>query len=287
MAFTNSPLRYPGGKSALARTLRDIIVANDLRFCTYAEPFAGGCGLALRLLFDGVVARLSLNDLDPAIWAFWFSTLNHTEELASRIEAANVSVEAWHQHRAVLLEGSTDDIVSLGFAAFFLNRTNRSGIIKSGGIIGGLDQRGKYKIDCRFNRSELAGRVRRIGLYRERIELTRLDAVDFLNHFEEGGTESTLLCIDPPYFNKGSSLYSNFYRKEDHATLAQRVLRLTCPWIMTYDDAPQIQALYKDCPAYRFSINYSAQQKRVGTELMVHSAGLKIPYHIQRTMRAA
>lgn len=287
MAFTNSPLRYPGGKSALARTLRDIIVANDLRFCTYAEPFAGGCGLALRLLFDGVVAQIAINDLDPAIWAFWEATLNHTEELARRIATAEVTVDAWHQHRAILLGGSTDDVVTLGFAAFFLNRTNRSGIIKSGGVIGGLDQRGNYKIDCRFNREDLADRVRRIGLYRDRVELTRLDAIDFIDKFVDEGTENTLLCIDPPYFNKGSSLYTNFYRKDDHAVLAERVLELTSPWVMTYDDAPEIRSLYQSCPAYRFSINYSAQQKRVGTELLVHSPGLKLPFTLLRGMRAA
>lgn len=223
MAYKDSPLRYPGGKATLHPLMREVIAHNSLRYCRYAEPFAGGAGLALRLLFDGVVAGIHLNDLDLAIWSFWHSVLNRTEDLASMIEAAPVTISEWRRQREIVLSGGNGDPLELGYAAFFLNRTNRSGIIKSAGVIGGLDQTGNYLIDCRFNRVDLAARVRRIGRYRDRIELTQLDALDFLDTFERDTAGPVFLCIDPPYFAKGSSLYSNFYRPEDHAVLAKRV----------------------------------------------------------------
>jgi DNA adenine methylase len=287
MAFTDSPLRYPGGKASLHHLMRDVIAHNSLRYCRYAEPFAGGAGLALRLLFDGVVSKVHLNDLDPAIWAFWHSVLDRTEELAAMIEAAPVTISEWRRHRETVMTGSAADPLELGFAAFFLNRTNRSGIIKSGGVIGGLDQTGNYLIDCRFNRPDLAGRVRRIGRYRDRIHLSRLDALEFLDAFERHVSGPVFLCIDPPYFAQGSSLYSNFYRPEDHAVLARRVQQLNQPWLMTYDDAPRILDLYGDRRRFRFSINYSAQNKRQGTELMVVSDDLDLPKSVEARLSAA
>lgn len=287
MAFTDSPLRYPGGKSCLTTLMRDVLRHNELRLCTYAEPFAGGAGLALRLMFEGSVSRIFLNDIDPAIWSFWDAVLNRTDELARRIEEAVLTVEEWHRQREVFKAGLTADSVDLGFAAFFLNRTNRSGIIKGGGVIGGLDQTGAYKIDCRFNRSDLSARVRRVARYKSRITLSRLDAVDFLDLFESEDHQPSLVCIDPPYFVRGSSLYTNFYRRADHAVLADRVMRLKSSWIMTYDDAPEIEALYEARRQFRFSINYSAQEKRIGTELMVLSDDLELPLSLTGSVRAA
>jgi DNA adenine methylase len=287
MASTHSPLRYPGGKSSIAWTVREIINASELQLCTYAEPFAGGCGLALKLLFDGVVAGIHVNDLDPAVWSFWKAALDHTDALCERIETVPVTIDEWHSQRERFAQGIGNDLVELGFSAFFLNRTNRSGIIKGGGVIGGVDQAGNYKIDCRFNRQELVRRVRRISLYRSQIKLTNLDAIDFIDHFEDVAGGHSMLCIDPPYYNMGSSLYTNYYKKSDHALLAERVLRVKMPWIMTYDNAAQIRSLYQACPAYRFGINYSAQRKRLGTELLIHSKQIVLPKHVNTAMEAA
>ncbi|MEW2639883.1 DNA adenine methylase, partial [Vibrio cholerae] len=79
MPVTPSPLRYPGGKTAITPMVSDIIGANNLRSAHYVEPYAGGAGLALSLLFNKVVPHIHLNDLDLSIWAFWYSILNHTE----------------------------------------------------------------------------------------------------------------------------------------------------------------------------------------------------------------
>jgi DNA adenine methylase len=273
-----SPLRYPGGKSRLLDLAALVLRLNDLQRGHYAEPYAGGCGLALSLLYDGYVADIHVNDIDPAIWAFWYSALNETDELASLVKTVPVTVDEWHRQREVYFAQDERDPVALGFATFFLNRTNRSGIIKEGGIIGGLSQTGKYKIDCRFNREDLTQRINRVQKYKDRIHLSKLDAVDFIYQSSADLPSRSLLFIDPPYFRSGSELYANYYRSDDHALLAKCINALNRPWIVTYDDTSEIRALYKTKRQFCFDINYSLREKRVGVELLIASKGIKMPF---------
>ena len=161
MSRAHSPLRYPGGKSCLYSLVCDFLRRNKLQRGHYAEPYAGGASLALSLLFNGQVSDIHLNDVDRGIWSFWDSVLNHTEDLCALIESTAITVEEWHRQRETYRSRNISEGLVLGFATFFLNRTNRSGIIGTGGIIGGLGQKGEYKIDCRFNREELIRRIRR------------------------------------------------------------------------------------------------------------------------------
>lgn len=277
MARSFSPLRYPGGKTGLLEVVGSILRLNELDRRPYAEPFAGGAGLALGLLYGGHVSEIHLNDIDPSIWAFWHSVLNDTDRFVDRIMMADLSIAGWRHHREVYLAEDLSSPFDLGFAAFFLNRTNRSGIIKGAGVIGGLDQKGTYKLDCRFNRKDLARRVQRVAKYRSRIFLYRLDAIDFIRTADTELPHQAFLCIDPPYFNKGSSLYTSFYRSDDHAALAKEILALQRPWIVTYDQAPEICALYDERPLHKVQVYYSVQIKRTAGEILVPSPGLEIP----------
>ena len=260
----------------VARLIRE----NRLVRPDYAEPYAGGCGLALALLYGGYVNHIHLNDIDPGIWSFWYSVLEHTNELLELVQNIPVTVEEWHRQKLIVSAENLDDPVSLGFATFFLNRTNRSGIIKGAGVIGGFEQKGSYAIDCRFNREDLARRIRRIRSYRSRIHLHRLDAIAFLNK-ESYFEPDTFFTIDPPYFRKGPYLYTSFYRPEDHAEVADAVRSLSHPWIVTYDMADEVRYLYSDFRQFGFDINYSVQSKRVGTELLIASRGLRLTQDIR------
>ena len=282
MAQTHSPLRYPGGKSCLFPLITEILRENDLRLSHYAEPYAGGASLALALLFGGQVSDIHLNDVDAGIWSFWHSILNDTDSLVDLIETADVNVPEWRKQREIHRGNDHSDPLKLGFATFFLNRTNRSGIIGTGGVIGGLAQEGNYKIDCRFNKDELIRRIKRIRKYKSRIHLTRLDALQFLKRDSKLFPKRTFLAIDPPYFAKGSSLYTSFYSPHDHADVAQAILALDRPWVLTYDAAAEISALYKERPQFLFDIKYSLQTKRVGSELLIASNGLQLPEVVQR-----
>lgn len=272
-----SPLRYPGGKTSIHQVVFEILKSNSLQQQAYVEPFAGGGGLALSLLFSGCVSEIHLNDVDPSIWSFWHSAIFETEEFTDRILNAEISIDTWRLQREIYLSGDVSRPVELGFAAFFLNRTNRSGIIKGAGVIGGLRQNGNYKIDCRFNREELAHRVQRIARYKKQIHVYREDAVQFLSTADFKVGTKAFFCIDPPYYNKGSSLYTNFYRPHDHANLSQAISELRRPWIVTYDDTPQIRELYASFDLYHVDVNYSAHGKRVASELLIPSEGLVVP----------
>lgn len=277
MSRAHSPLRYPGGKSCMLQMVSDILVENGLSRGHYAEPYAGGGSLALALLFKGMVSDIHLNDLDPGISAFWWAILNEPEAFIAKVEKCEITVPEWRKQRAIYQAADLGNRLDLGFATFFLNRTNRSGIIGSGGVIGGLDQTGNYKIDCRFNRSELVKRVTRINKYRSRIHLYAQDAVDFLASIPVLCPKRTFVAIDPPYFVKGSSLYTSFYNSDDHAGVAAAIKQLDRPWILTYDAVEPIRKLYQDRRQYLFDLKYSVQTKRTGTELLVVSKGLRVP----------
>ena len=281
MAAAASPLRYPGGKACLYELMSLILRQNKMSRLDYAEPYAGGCGLALSLLFAGDVADIHINDIDASIWAFWHGVLEKTEDLVAKIKETPVTIDQWHLQRQIHREQNVDDALTLGFSTFFLNRTNRSGIITGAGVIGGQDQKGNYLIDCRYNVDELVNRIRRIKKYKDRIHLTNLDALDFIKRAPSNLPSSTFFCIDPPYFNKGPSLYTSFYVKEDHEALANEVLEMNFPWVVTYDQTAEIQSLYKNRRQYCFDINYSVQTKKIGTELLIASKGLRLPDEIR------
>jgi DNA adenine methylase len=275
MPVTHSPLRYPGGKTQLAPFVLDLIQENGLYQGVYCEPFAGGAGVAWQLLLDGHVSEAWINDLDPAIHAFWSAVLYNTDSLCELIEGTPVTIDEWRLQRATLqAEESTP--LQRGFAALFMNRTNRSGILK-GGVIGGLGQTGNYALDCRFNRIELIRKIKRIGSYREVIRLSRLDAAECLKEWDNALPKRALINIDPPYFAQGQGLYLNFYKDEDHAHLAKVVRGLRHHWMVTYDNVPEISGLYRGLPQHTSSLIYYAQIKRRANELMVLSPRLKLP----------
>ena len=274
MPTTPSPLRYPGGKTALYKVADPLLDWNGLRKSTYAEPFAGGGGLALSLLFEGAVRRIVLNDIDPGIYSLWDAMLNRSDELIALIAEKPVTMDEWYRQRSLYRQSDGEPSLELGFATLFLNRTNRSGVIK-GGVIGGMNQTGSYKLDCRFDKQVLTEKIERIAKYRRSISISRLDGQEFLKGMAER-SERVVHFIDPPYFGKGSGLYTNFYSSDDHASLASVVRELEQPWVLTYDLVAEIQTLYAGFPQYAFDLNYTAATKRVGTELMVTSPGMSV-----------
>ncbi|AVV38162.1 DNA adenine methylase [Pantoea vagans] len=288
MPITHSPLRYPGGKTAIFDIISTIADENNIKPCNYAEPYAGGAGLALTMLFSGYASNIYLNDIDRSIWAFWYSILNNCDDFIKKIESTDITIEEWHKQRDIQNNKTKASLFDLGFSSFFLNRTNRSGIILKAGVIGGLSQNGKYTLDCRFNKTDLIRKIKKIKSFEEKIHISNEDAIDFMNNFERKNVTNPLLCIDPPYFEKGSSLYTNFYEKDDHSKLRDTITSLKSPWILTYDNADEIRELYKNNDCFNFDINYSAANKRVGKEILVKSKNINLPtsLNIERLIAA-
>lgn len=272
---TASPLRYPGGKWRVARFFERLVVSNYDQPPTYLEPFAGGSSLALTLLFRGFVSRIILNDLDPAVHAFWRTVLREPARLIRLIERTPISPREWHRQREIYSAGTDAGSVALAFAFFFLNRTSHSGIL-NGGMIGGAKQQGAWKIDARFNRAELVGRVRRIAQVKHLIDLEGIDGLDFIRLHGRRRSRS-LVYLDPPYFNAGRDLYMNAYRPEDHERVHKAVVTLQAPWVVSYDNVPTIKSLYKDVRCRHLSLLHTARDTRIGSEVMFFSDRLRIP----------
>jgi DNA adenine methylase len=269
-----SPLRYPGGKGKLANYVKLIFLHNGLVGREYVEPYAGGAGIALTLLFEEYASHIHINDLNPSLSAFWNAVLESPEELCSRIANIAVTTAEWERQRGIQEDPDADQI-DLAFSTLFLNRTSRSGII-GGGIIGGKRQTGKWKIDARFGREDLIRRIRKIARHRSRITVTCLDAAEYLKSTLPT-IDTPFVYLDPPYYVKGGDLYQNSYRPEDHATISSLVHRLDVPWIVSYDAVPEIDELYESAPRIAYRLSYSAQERYRGEEVMFFESNLALP----------
>ena len=270
-----SPLRYPGGKGKVANFVKLAFLQNDFIGHRYVEPYAGGAAVALTLLFEEYASQISINDLNRSVFAFWRATLEHTEELCRQIRDTPVTLEQWKRQRSVQ-DAESPDLLELGFSTFFLNRTNRSGII-SGGVIGGQKQTGQWKIDARYNKTALIQRIKKIARHKSRITLTRMDAAAYLRDTLPELPSETFVFLDPPYYIKGEGLYENFYGHSDHTKIAELVARLECPWIVSYDAAVPILDLYQGFDRITYNLSYSAGRHTSGKEVMFFSKGSQRP----------
>lgn len=273
-----SPLRYPGGKSRFAGFVGRVIAENGLSGGEYLEPYAGGAAIALELLIDGHVSAVHINDADPALYAFWLAATRHNRKLRELVRSTPLTMDQWHYWRSVMLGSRRAGIVGRGFATLFMNRTNRSGILK-GGVIGGLAQGGEYSLDARFNREQLDLRLKRIEEFSDGIVVYGEDAGVLLRRCHRFLPRRSLVYLDPPYYEKGQGLYRNFYEHADHLSIARIVQskRFTRPWMVSYDDVSPIREMYAGTRTLRYGVHYTAQRKYNGGEVMFFSHRVLVP----------
>lgn len=272
-----SPLRYPGGKWRFRPFFERLISRNFEKPPIYIEPYAGGASLALSLLFSGTVSEIFLNDLDPAIHAFWHAVLKRTDALVHLVENACVTVAEWRRQKKIHSAGPASGMLKLGYATFFLNRTNHSGIL-NGGMIGGREQHGEWKLDARFNRPELIRRIKKIAAFENHIHLDCQDATKFLK--ARRLKKNTLVYFDPPYYHAGAHLYLNAYKPQDHALVRDCAERLRCPWVVSYDNVAAIRQLYHGYRSRNVLLLHTARSAREGSEVIFFSPALHVPAKI-------
>lgn len=265
-----SPLRYPGGKYKLYNYIEALVKENG---CTsYIEPFCGGAAIALELLFKGIVKKIIINDYDYTIFCFWDSVLNRTDDFIKLIDNVDVSIQEWNHQKYIRNNLNQYNRLEIGFSTFFLNRTNRSGIIDKAGPIGGKEQIGNYSIDCRFNKSKLKEQIVKIASYRDSIQLYNLEALDFIDEVILK-TRNSFTFFDPPYYSKGPGLYTNFYIHGDHVNLAGHIIEKMKKrkWIVTYDNVNEIKNMYSCIEKIEFELQYTLQEKKSASEVMFFS----------------
>lgn len=272
-----SPLRYPGGKSKIAPLIQLIIKKTCGTGITYVEPFAGGAGVALSLLIEGTVNQIVINDYDKAIYSFWRALKESPQELIRLIEHTPITIDEWKHQKDIYSTQNKKYSIELGFSAFYLNRTNRSGIL-SAGPIGGYNQTGNYNIDARFNRDALIGRIQEIARYRSQIVVYNKEIRSFIKCAIPKYQDHAFVYFDPPYYENGQRLYKNFFSPTDHSSLAQSIINgVNCPWIITYDDVPELRATYADYVQRRYNLNYSAANKGKGSEIIIFKSSNLLP----------
>lgn len=275
-----SPLRYPGGKAAFSGFLKDVTALNDLEQCAYYEPYAGGAGAALRLLADGTVSEIHLNDADYRVYAFWSSVLRESDRFSALVDSVPLTIEEWRKQHDICAHPDKHKRFEVGFSAFYMNRCNRSGVLTGAGPIGGYEQKGKWCMDVRFNRESLAQRIVNLGKYRDSIHIFNQDAIEFLKgSLPKGASRARVLVyLDPPYVNKGQRLYLNAYENRDHVHLARYLLRQkSLPWVVSYDDNELVRRLYKDQSRVLLKVRYTLQAKRLTNEIVITPERVEVP----------
>lgn len=271
-----SPLRYPGGKGKLSSLMELLIRQTGHYGGTYIEPFAGGAGIALELLEKKIVNDIVINDLDKGIYSFWRAILTETGRFVDDIRNVELTISEWEKQRNIIFNNKKYSY-ELGFATFFLNRTNRSGIIK-GGVIGGKKQSGKWRMDARFNREDMINRITRISIMKKNIHLYNKDVDSFVQNYLPKYQQNAFVYFDPPYFEKGKQLYLNFFSYEDHVRIKRMInSKVHCDWVITYDDVQEIADIYHNHTLRRFDLNYSAGIKRNASEVIIFGHHDMIP----------
>lgn len=273
-----TPLRYPGGKSMLTDFFIELFRFNNMHDVVYSEPYAGGAGAAINLLLSNSVNRILINDANIGIYSFWQAVVEETDRFIDAIQNCEVTLNEWRRWKGVF-RTATEPSFELGFATFFLTRTNRSGVLNAGPIGGVTDAQqaeAHYKIDCRFNKRVLVEKIRNIGARATDIEVSNLDALDFLR--QNNMRDRLFVYLDPPYFQQGKSLYMDYYKREDHQILANYLTNdAQFVWILSYDNVEEIRNMYSTFPLYEYNLNYSVRTVRHGKELLLHSAHIHIP----------
>lgn len=272
----SSPLRYPGGKASMTGLLADIRSINHLGDRAVAEPFAGGAGASLSLLYREYTHEIHINDADPAVHDFWWTVVNRPKPFLEMLHSTRVNMTEWRRQRETYQCSRKVSRLRRGFAAFYLNRCNRSGIIMNGGPIGGIEQTGKWKLDARFNKLDLEVRCKKVADYGGRIHISQMDAIEFIS---ERDHRSTFFFIDPPYYVKGETLYLNKLDHSYHERLANQLKHMEdAAWVLTYDDCPEIRDMYADWASIRpFSLQYAASKHRRGKEILISPRWMQLP----------
>lgn len=278
-----SPLRYPGGKHFLAPYVASVIEENYLTGCTLYEPFAGGASISLELLRLEYIDKAVLIERDPLVYAFWYCVKHDLDALCGAVEAANVTIETWHQLQPLRnvnnLTESNYTLLQLGVAGLFFNRTNFSGVLGAGPI-GGINQSSQYKIDCRFNKHAIIQGLRDLEPLTHAIEPRFGDALSWLIQTDPAElSNNAFVYVDPPYYLQGPKLYRHYFNDVQHASLAELLTKATYPWLLSYDDVPRIKELYSQSHVQPIYLDYRAKSSRLAKEIVISNLVIPPPIY--------
>lgn len=271
-----SPLRYPGGKQNLSDHFETVLRDNLLNDCTLYEPYAGGASITLSMISRELISNAVLIEKDPLLYAFWQCVFRHPEAICERIHNSDVTVQTWIDFQCFKDPDALKkyDLLDLGFAGLFFNRTNFSGIINARPI-GGMGQKSEYSIDCRFNKKRISEAILKISRYSKQVEVIHGDAIQVLNRRKKRlSQDNVLVYIDPPYYEQGERLYRYHYNLDGHQNLAEFINQQQYPWIVSIDNHPQILDLYHGQKIVPILFNYVVKKSKKVEELLISNMPL-------------
>ncbi|MEJ8845667.1 DNA adenine methylase [Variovorax rhizosphaerae] len=280
----HSPLRYPGGKSDFLAVAAEIFQLSGFTGLHVVEPYAGSAAIALGLLDFGLTPSVLLLERDPLLFGFWHSVFCRPEELIARFQELPITLETWHslQHYLKVSNPMSQDLVALGLAGLFFNRTNFSGILNAGPI-GGKQQSSVYDISCRTNKDDIIVRILTLSTLASKVDVQFGDAIALMAKM--ANRSDCFFYLDPPYFKKGESLYRHFYRLGQHKELANTLSTVEFKWLLSYDDHHVIEFLYEAFNVRRCNFQYSARSYSKRDELLI--SNFELPNGSKRDLKTA
>ncbi|MGV2292095.1 DNA adenine methylase [Trinickia sp. YCB016] len=283
-----NPLRYPGSKARSIEFFAEIARRNDLVGREIVEPYAGSGAVSFGLLERKLVSRAMFFERDPLVFSFWHCVFHRCQELIDAVLAVEVTLDTWHRLDVLrnVDDVNNNNIVQLGLAGLFFNRTNFSGVIHAGPI-GGQSQTSDYSISCRFNKADLVKRIRDASSFGDRVSVFFGDAVHALEDAKSVNNENRFFYVDPPYFEQGRKLYRYHYRFGDHERLAGVLADASYDWVLSYDSHAVIDFLYSDHYKFRHVFRYSSKAHKMEEELVISNRELNFAQAVaaeQRTL---
>lgn len=264
-----SPLRYPGGKAFLCEYVEEFLRVNSLAPEVFVEPFAGGGSIGLHLLGKGLVKKIGLSDKDPLVAGFWRTVFHDGPWLRDKVRKAKVTLTEWEKQHEAKPKSHRDN----AWKCLFLNRTSFSGILsRRAGPLGGKAQKSAYGVDCRFYRETVVQRL--TELWDARGHVARVGQADWRETVawavkQSNGRQAALVYLDPPFFHKAVRLYNHVFDAADHEEVVKKLAQLKMPWLLSYDDCPEVVKLFK-----RYGLKYRRTAVRY-TSSAQHSGDVK------------
>lgn len=276
--------RYPGGKYKLRKEITKRLTTQVIhKGVEYREPFFGGGSIGLELLNKNPdITRVWLNDKDTSIACLWTAVIQYPAYLKRCVQRFTPSVKAFHDFQRELPEiydvpKESGKVVDVGFKKIAIHQISYSGLgTKSGGPLGGEDQKSPYKIDCRWSPDYICEQIDRAHHLFTKVQLHNecCTNLDFSGLLEDTSCDA-LLYLDPPYYEKGNELYECGFSLVDHERLMSALKETKHPWVLSYDDCLQVRSLYKWANVDSLGVNYSIKAARNKPELLIFPNGVK------------
>lgn len=237
-----SPFRYPGGKTWFVPTFRHWVATMYPKPNLLVEPFAGGGIISLTALFEKMVQKAVMVELDDEIAAVWESIVNgNVEWLANRIITFDLSKEAVINEIRKIPNTQREK----AFQTIIRNRTLHGGILAEGSGFLKYGEDGKG-IHSRWYPATIAKRLLNLNHIANRIDFRCDDGLKVMQKFAD--SRDAIFFIDPPYTAGGKKAGKRLYK---HYNLDHEQLFIICEtlkgdFLMTYDNAEEVKKMARN-----------------------------------------